>query len=180
MCERILRLRDSLQACLTLSGRLCDGLFPIITFRDVQNDFLPPTGKLAVDNGRDILPHVQHLLDENRNWPWIKVIASQVTGISLTQLTVVSEPYPNFTWQDYHPPGHISFTTTHLGFEDKPFQTINVKTPQRDDIEQILWPEHCVRCAWTMLSSADVTNYTKNIRYKEHQAARSRIALKNL
>ncbi|KAK9899729.1 Isochorismatase hydrolase [Cystobasidium minutum MCA 4210] len=90
---------------------------------DVQNDFLPPDGKLEVENGRDILPNIQALLDEERNWPWAKVVASQ----------------------DFHPPGHVSFVTSHPGCQDKVFKPIRVRTPQGEDIDQILWPEHCIQ-----------------------------------
>jgi nicotinamidase/pyrazinamidase len=39
--------------------------------------------------------------------------------------------------QDWHPAGHASFASSHPG--RKPFQTIRL-----GDIEQTLWPEHCV------------------------------------
>ncbi|KAH9819731.1 Isochorismatase-like protein [Melampsora americana] len=54
---------------------------------DLQNDFLPPTGSLAVPNGHQILPIVYQILKLNWN------------------LIVVS--------QDYHPPNHISFASNH-------------------------------------------------------------------
>lgn len=50
----------------------------------------------------------------------------------------------NVFQQDYHPQGHISFVTSHPGCEHKAFQSIEVHTPQREEIDQILWPEHCV------------------------------------
>ena len=43
---------------------------------DVQNDFLPPSGSLAVPGGRQVIPVIQKLLD--RSWKWDTVIASQV------------------------------------------------------------------------------------------------------
>lgn len=43
---------------------------------DVQNDFLPPTGSLAVPNGREVLPVITGLLD--RKWDWAVVVVSQV------------------------------------------------------------------------------------------------------
>jgi hypothetical protein len=52
------------------------------TGRDVQNDFLPPNGKLAVDKGRSILSPICELLDPTQDWPWAKVVASQVISIS--------------------------------------------------------------------------------------------------
>lgn len=42
---------------------------------DVQNDFLPPTGSLAVPNGREVLPVITGLLD--RKWDWAVVVVSQ-------------------------------------------------------------------------------------------------------
>lgn len=45
--------------------------------------------------------------------------------------------------QDYHPRGHISFASSHPG--QKAFTSITVKDKQGKDIDQILWPDHCVR-----------------------------------
>lgn len=42
---------------------------------DIQNDFLPPNGSLAVPNGNEILPCVQTLLDD---FNWGLVVASAV------------------------------------------------------------------------------------------------------
>ncbi|MFW6181806.1 MAG: bifunctional nicotinamidase/pyrazinamidase [Spirochaetota bacterium] len=75
---------------------------------DVQNDFCPGGG-LEVPGGDLIVPVI------NR-------VAGRFPNVAATQ--------------DWHPPGHISFATTH-GTE--PFQTIQV-----DGLEQFLWPDHCV------------------------------------
>ncbi|GAA5939139.1 hypothetical protein JCM3775_003192 [Rhodotorula graminis] len=88
---------------------------------DVQHDFLPPNGALAVPSGDHILPVCHHLLDRG---DWALVVASQ----------------------DYHPSAHISFASTH----DLPaFSTTHVADPRsgtRDKTkEQELWPEHCVQ-----------------------------------
>ncbi len=40
--------------------------------------------------------------------------------------------------QDWHPPDHVSFVTSHAG--KKPFETIMI-----DGRTQVLWPPHCVR-----------------------------------
>lgn len=77
---------------------------------DVQNDFCPG-GALAVSGGDAIVPGINALMD----------------AFPLTALT-----------QDWHPPGHLSFASSHPGA--KPF----------DDIEapygaQVLWPDHCVQ-----------------------------------
>ena len=91
---------------------------------DVQLDFLPAdpsapssrAGSLAVENGREILPVIARLLA--RDWP--VVVASQ----------------------DYHPAGHISFASSH---DRKPFTSTTVPGPRGEPIEQMLWPDHCVR-----------------------------------
>lgn len=41
---------------------------------DVQNDFLPPSGSLAVPGGREVIPVIQQLLKRD----WDVVVASQV------------------------------------------------------------------------------------------------------
>lgn len=61
---------------------------------DVQNDFCPG-GALAVENGDEIVPLVNHLIASHRN-------------VVLTQ--------------DWHPEGHSSFASQHAG--KQPFETI--------------------------------------------------------
>jgi hypothetical protein len=105
---------------------------------DVQNDFLPPTGSLAVPDGRSTLPHIHKFLD-SPEWieKWNLVVATQ----------------------DWHPRGHISFASAHEG--GKPYTKIQV--PKRttdpgftgndvkegdDDgetVDMFIWPDHCVR-----------------------------------
>ena len=77
---------------------------------DVQNDFCPG-GALAVPGGDEIVPTVNRL-------------ARDFTHVVLTQ--------------DWHPPGHSSFASAHLG--SQPFATIRMPYG-----EQILWPDHCVQ-----------------------------------
>jgi len=77
---------------------------------DVQNDFCPG-GRLAVQKGDEIVPLVNAL-------------ANHFENVVLTQ--------------DWHPPGHRSFATSHPG--RKPFDSI--KLPYG---EQVLWPDHCVQ-----------------------------------
>ena len=99
---------------------------------DVQLDFLPAdasdasshAGSLAVENGREILPVIGQLLE--RDWP--VVVASQ----------------------DYHPAGHVSFASSHDG--RKPFTSTTVPSPRGEPIEQMLWPDHCVRPSMLHLS----------------------------
>jgi hypothetical protein len=54
--------------------------------------------------------------------------------------------------QDYHPPGHISFASSHPG--QKAFASITVQDKQGKDIDQILWPDHCVRLGTSNHSKA--------------------------
>ena len=77
---------------------------------DIQNDFLPG-GALAVAGGDEVIPTV------NR-------VALHFDKIVLTQ--------------DWHPPGHISFASTHPG--KSPFSTIELPYGR-----QVLWPDHCVQ-----------------------------------
>ena len=77
---------------------------------DVQKDFCPG-GRLAVPRGDEIVAIV------NR-------IAAKFTNVVLTQ--------------DWHPPGHLSFASSHPG--KQPFETIDVAYGP-----QVLWPDHCVQ-----------------------------------
>jgi nicotinamidase/pyrazinamidase len=77
---------------------------------DMQNDFCPG-GALAVPQGDEIVPTVNRL-------------AAEFAHAILTQ--------------DWHPPGHASFASSHAG--KQPFQTIELAYGQ-----QILWPDHCVQ-----------------------------------
>jgi len=77
---------------------------------DVQNDFCPG-GRLAVQKGDEIVPLVNEL-------------AKRFDNVVLTQ--------------DWHPPGHQSFATSHPG--SKPFDSIELPYG-----EQVLWPDHCVQ-----------------------------------
>jgi nicotinamidase/pyrazinamidase len=76
---------------------------------DPQNDFCPG-GALAVPGGDEIMPLVEQL-------------AQRFPHVVLTQ--------------DWHPPGQISFASTH---GRAPFTTI-----QAPYGEQVLWPDHCVQ-----------------------------------
>jgi nicotinamidase/pyrazinamidase len=77
---------------------------------DIQNDFCP-AGKLAVPRGDEVIPLVNQL-------------ARRFRHVVLTQ--------------DWHPPGHQSFASSHPGH--KPYDTIDVSYGR-----QILWPDHCVQ-----------------------------------
>ena len=77
---------------------------------DVQNDFCPG-GALAVGAGDEVVPVINRL-------------SERFDHVVLTQ--------------DWHPPGHSSFATSHPG--SAPFQSITMPYG-----EQTLWPDHCVQ-----------------------------------
>lgn len=77
---------------------------------DVQNDFVAG-GALAVPGGETVVPLVNRL-------------AGAFSHVVVTQ--------------DWHPPGHASFASSHEGA--KPFDVVSM--PYGD---QVLWPEHCVQ-----------------------------------
>jgi len=82
----------------------------VLLIVDVQNDFCPG-GALAVPGGDVIVAAVNRL-------------ASSFAHVILTQ--------------DWHPPGHASFASSHPG--RRPFDAIEVSYGT-----QILWPDHCVQ-----------------------------------
>jgi nicotinamidase/pyrazinamidase len=77
---------------------------------DVQNDFCP-RGALAVADGDAVVPVINRL-------------AARFNHVVLTQ--------------DWHPPGHSSFATSHPGAAA--FDTISMPYGQ-----QTLWPDHCIQ-----------------------------------
>lgn len=77
---------------------------------DIQNDFCPG-GRLAVPRGDEVVQPINRL-------------AARFPHVVLTQ--------------DWHPPGHLSFASSHPGKE--PYDIIAVEYG-----EQILWPDHCVQ-----------------------------------
>jgi nicotinamidase/pyrazinamidase len=82
----------------------------VLVVVDVQNDFCPG-GALPVPRGDEVVPIINRLAARFRN-------------VVLTQ--------------DWHPAGHFSFASTHLG--KKPFETIAAPYGP-----QVLWPDHCVQ-----------------------------------
>ncbi len=92
------------------NSRIKPGTKDALIVVDVQNDFCPG-GRLAVQKGDEVVPLVNAL-------------AQRFANVVLTQ--------------DWHPPGHQSFATSHPG--RKPFDSI--KLPYG---EQVLWPDHCVQ-----------------------------------
>ena len=79
---------------------------------DIQPDFLPG-GALPVDEGDEILAPIVDLMMSG--------------GFGLCVAT-----------QDWHPPDHVSFASTHSGKE--PYDRMELYGH-----EQILWPDHCVQ-----------------------------------
>ena len=77
---------------------------------DVQNDFCPG-GALAVPDGDAVVPA-------------INALARGFARVALTQ--------------DWHPPGHRSFASSHEG--RAPLETVALEYG-----EQVLWPDHCVQ-----------------------------------
>jgi nicotinamidase/pyrazinamidase len=76
---------------------------------DVQNCFI--SGALAVPHGEEVVAIINK-------------IAPAFENVVLTQ--------------DWHPPGHASFASTHPG--RRPFETIKLAYGN-----QVLWPDHCVQ-----------------------------------
>ena len=93
-----------------MNGRLPIGARDLLLVVDPQNDFCPD-GALAVPRGDEIVPLVNRL-------------ARSFAHVVLTQ--------------DWHPRGHLSFASSHLGA--KPYDTIEVSYGP-----QVLWPDHCVQ-----------------------------------
>ncbi len=77
---------------------------------DVQNDFLPG-GALEVPGSDAIVPVINRLI------PHFDLVVAA---------------------QDWHPPGHGSFASSHPG--RKPFEQTDL-----NGLEQTLWPDHCVQ-----------------------------------
>lgn len=93
-----------------MKDQLTIGERDVLLIVDIQNDFCPGGG-LAVPRGHEIVPLVNRL-------------ATQFAHVVLTQ--------------DWHPRGHLSFASSHLGKE--PYQSIQVSYGT-----QILWPDHCIQ-----------------------------------
>lgn len=75
---------------------------------DIQNDFCPG-GALPVAGGDEIIPLINKISTR-----FDKVVATR----------------------DWHPPGHISFASSH---GKQPYEEITII-----DRQQVLWPDHCI------------------------------------
>jgi nicotinamidase/pyrazinamidase len=97
---------------MTPNARGVDRRRSALVLVDVQPDFLPG-GALPVAEGDRILEPVRALIDDD---PFSLYVATQ----------------------DWHPPGHASFASSHSG--RRPFEVITLHGH-----EQTLWPDHCVQ-----------------------------------
>ncbi|ODV78326.1 NAD(+) salvage pathway protein [Suhomyces tanzawaensis NRRL Y-17324] len=99
---------------------------PALIIIDIQEDFLPPDGALAVSDGRSVVSSINELVS---NYQWSVVVATQ----------------------DWHPKDHTSFSSHHnvppfteiefshpLGELDKTTGNAYIRT-------QTTWPDHCVQ-----------------------------------
>jgi len=77
---------------------------------DVQNDFCPG-GSLAVEHGDEVVAVINALT------PRFEVVVAT---------------------QDWHPPGHVSFASSHAGHKA-------LEVVRAGGIDQVLWPDHCVQ-----------------------------------
>ncbi|KAL7620879.1 NAD(+) salvage pathway protein [Parahypoxylon ruwenzoriense] len=96
---------------------------PALIVVDLQEDFCPPNGSLAVANGRDITLLINKLLA----FPFVIKAATK----------------------DWHPRDHVSFAANHEG--KAPFKdTITIVNPynESETYESRLWPVHCVQGTW--------------------------------
>ncbi|KAH0562285.1 hypothetical protein GP486_003016 [Trichoglossum hirsutum] len=95
---------------------------PALVIIDLQEDFCPPNGSLAVDGGRDIVPTINDLLE----LPFALKVATK----------------------DFHPPDHVSFASNHEAPNNQPFASVTKLANPNDpsDVREMrLWPIHCVQ-----------------------------------
>lgn len=94
---------------------------------DVQYDFVPG-GALAVPGGHEVIPVINALQRE-------------------FELVVAT--------QDWHPPGHGSFASSHPG--RRPGEVVDL-----NGLQQILWPDHCVQASHgaTLVAGLDTSRLT--------------------
>ncbi|KAK4167233.1 Pyrazinamidase/nicotinamidase [Cladorrhinum sp. PSN259] len=95
---------------------------PALLVIDMQEDFCPPSGALAVPQGRDIIPLINSLL-----------------SLPAFHLRIATK--------DWHPPSHISFAPNHgpsaVAFQDTT-TVVNPNNPS-EKYETRLWPIHCLQ-----------------------------------
>jgi nicotinamidase/pyrazinamidase len=93
-----------------MTGKIAIGASDVLVVVDVQNDFCPG-GRLAVPKGDEVVAPINRL-------------AAKFAHVVLTQ--------------DWHPPGHLSFASSHSGRQ--PFESVTAAYGA-----QVLWPDHCVQ-----------------------------------
>ncbi|KAG7450760.1 Isochorismatase hydrolase [Guyanagaster necrorhizus] len=96
---------------------------PGLLIIDMQNDFCPPDGSLAVAEGRSIVPLINNLLT-------LPAFVSRVAT------------------KDFHPSNHISFASNHAAPNNVPFTSfVTITNPHNpsESYETRLWPDHCVQ-----------------------------------
>ncbi|KAH6853974.1 Isochorismatase-like protein [Chaetomium sp. MPI-CAGE-AT-0009] len=98
---------------------------PALLVVDMQEDFCPPNGSLAVAEGRDIIPLINALLALPRSTLPLKIAT-----------------------KDWHPPDHVSFARNHTTPPKQPFTDTTTITNPLNPAEQYttrLWPAHCIQ-----------------------------------
>ena len=93
-----------------MAGSIAINASDVLIVVDVQNDFCPG-GRLAVPRGDEVVAPINRL-------------AAKFAHVVLTQ--------------DWHPPGHLSFASSHPGRQ--PFESVTAAYGA-----QVLWPDHCVQ-----------------------------------
>ncbi|KAK4200226.1 putative pyrazinamidase/nicotinamidase [Triangularia verruculosa] len=96
---------------------------PALLVVDMQEDFCPQSGSLAVPFGRTITPLISSLL-----------------ALPTFTLKVAT--------QDWHPTTHISFASNHPSPPKRPFVDSHTITNPLDPSQSyttLLWPDHCIQ-----------------------------------
>jgi len=93
-----------------MADTIAPGEHDVLLAVDIQDDFCPG-GRLAVPRGDEVVPAINRLCETFRH-------------VVLTQ--------------DWHPPGHLSFASSHPGRQ--PFEAIAAPYGPQE-----LWPDHCVQ-----------------------------------
>ncbi|KAK0730904.1 nicotinamidase [Lasiosphaeris hirsuta] len=104
----------------SIAGTAAPAFRPALIVVDMQEDFCPPNGSLAVTDGRAIVPLINTLL----------ALPSLVLRIGT---------------RDWHPPNHVSFASNHASA--RPFiDTTTIVNPHNpsEQYRTRLWPVHCV------------------------------------
>ncbi|KAK4132041.1 Isochorismatase hydrolase [Trichocladium antarcticum] len=98
---------------------------PALLVIDMQEDFCPPNGALAIPDGRSIIPLINTLL-----------------ALPTLPLKIATK--------DWHPPNHISFRTSHpppQGSHLNTTTTTTITNPLNpaETYTTRLWPPHCIQ-----------------------------------